>query len=119
MLFVLTGCGSAATSPDLTTTNRANSGPSPASSNGGTLHKQVAGDPFVHPRAFNIKAELEFIKGKIAVGQETWASSFNELKTLATADKRTSPPTTENNQKTDLHKSYANTLAWYYTSEAQ
>ena len=118
MLFVLNGCGSVATIQNPTSPMPVSS-PSPTIPNTASPHSRVAGTPFIHPGALDSKADLEFVKGKIAAGQNPWASSFNELKTLATASKRTSAPATENSQKADARKAYANALAWYYTGETQ
>ena len=104
MLFVLIGCGGAAT-------DSSSSGDSASSSTG------RAGMTFTHPGAVNSKADLDFVKGQIAAGQEPWTSAFNEMKTIATPGKRTSAPTTENSQKSDARKAYANALAWYYTDD--
>ncbi len=75
---------------------------------------------FAHPGAANSKADLDFVKAKIAAGAEPWSSKFNEMKGLATAyTLNTSPQDgNENAQKADGRKAYANALAWYYTGNA-
>lgn len=99
ILLVLSGCGGAATH-----SNSSSSAPK-------------AGMTFVHPGAVNGKAELDFVKKQIAAGKQPWTSAFNEMKTLATPGTRTTAPTTENSQKSDARKAYANALAWYFTDD--
>lgn len=70
---------------------------------------------FVHPGGNHNKQDLDFVKGKIAEGAEPWTSKFNQVRNLATAGTNNTAPTTENGQKQDGRKAYANALAWYYT----
>lgn len=99
ILLVLSGCGGAATH-----SNSSSSAPK-------------AGMTFVHPGAVNGKADLDFVKKQIAAGKQPWTSAFNEMKILATPGIRTTAPTTENSQKSDARKAYANALAWYFTDD--
>jgi len=75
---------------------------------------------FTHPGALNSKADLDFVKAKIAAGEQPWTGKFNELKNLATPFNNNSAPqdqngATENAMKADARQCYANALAWYYT----
>jgi len=76
---------------------------------------------FVHPGTLSNRAELEFVKAKIAAGAEPWTSAFNDMKSLATAYTRTTAPLdgNENAQKIDGRKAYANALTWYFTGDAK
>ena len=74
---------------------------------------------FKHPGANNSKEELDFVKGKIKEGAEPWTSAFNQMLLLAKSDTITVAPlegvNTENAQKNNGLKAYANALAWYFT----
>lgn len=72
---------------------------------------------FVHPGAVNGKKELDFVKNKIALGEQPWSGKFTELKRLAVASSLKIAPVTSDGQKTEAHRAYANALAWYYTGE--
>jgi hypothetical protein len=84
-----------------------------------TINTASAQMTFVHPGSFSSKAELDFVKGKIAIKAEPWNSAFNQL--LATGytgayTLTTSPQDgAENAQRDDARKAYACALAWYYT----
>ena len=70
-----------------------------------------------HPGGNHSKADLEYVKGKIAGGEQPWTNRFNDLKTIATTYNKTTSPQdgAENDQKADGRLAYANALAWYYT----
>lgn len=75
---------------------------------------------FVHPGGTDSKDELDFTKAKIAAGEQPWLSKFNEMKSKATGYTKTTSPqdlgqASENEQKEDATKAYANALTWYYT----
>ena len=70
---------------------------------------------FVHPGAVHGKAELDFVKARIAAGEEPWTSQFQEMRKLAVPGNHTTAPNTENAQKEDGTRACANALAWYYT----
>lgn len=72
---------------------------------------------FVHPGAVNSEADLEFVKVKIAAGEEPWTSAFNQMRNMAVASSNNTAPTSENGQKSDGQRAYANALAWYYTDD--
>ena len=73
---------------------------------------------FIHPGAINGKAELDFVKAKIAAGEEPWTGKFIELRRLARPGRHKLAPGDENGQKEDGQRAYANALAWYYTGDA-
>ena len=75
---------------------------------------------FVHPGAMSSKDELDFVKAKIAAGTQPWSGAFQKMLPLATPYTKTTAPldlgkATENDQKDDAKKAYANALAWYFT----
>jgi len=71
---------------------------------------------WVHPGAINNKADLDFVKAKIAANEQPWAGEYIEMRNFrATAGTYTTAPTTEDGQKLDGQKAYANALAWYYS----
>lgn len=71
---------------------------------------------FVHPGGTNGKTDLDYVKTKIANGEEPWVSKLNEVKALATAGTNSSTAgLDENGQKADGRKVYANVLCWYFT----
>ncbi len=74
---------------------------------------------FVHPGALNNHADLNFVKAKIAAGQEPWATKFNDILWKATPYTKTlaAQDGAEGDQKDDAVKAYANALAWYYTGK--
>jgi hypothetical protein len=73
---------------------------------------------FLHPGAMNNQADLDFVKAKIAAGEQPWLGEFNQVLALATAGTNAVAPNDENGQKTDARKAYANALSWYYTGNA-
>jgi hypothetical protein len=131
VFLILSGCGGAGVVSDSASTGSSSPSPAPASRPSPTLslalsrsspasfRTRVAGTPFVHPGAVNNQTDLDFVKGQIAAGHEPWARAFNELKTLATHSNRTTAPTTENAQKAEARRAYANALAWVYTGETK
>lgn len=131
VLIIVSGCGGAATTSDSAGSNISSS-PAPVNSLRPTstststpiptrvpFYARVPGSPFIHPGALNNQADLDFVKAKIAAGQNPWARAFNEMRTLATRNKSTIAPTTETAQKNDARKAYANALAWYYTGDVK
>lgn len=72
---------------------------------------------FIHPGAMNNQADLDFVKAKIAAGQEPWATKFKDILWKATPYTKTvaAQDGAEGDQKDDAVKAYANALAWYYT----
>ncbi len=72
---------------------------------------------FAHPGGVDGKAELDFVKAKIASGEQPWIGVFNKMKELASPGTNKSAPMDENGQKVDGKKAYANALAWYYTGD--
>ncbi len=72
---------------------------------------------FVHPGAVHGKAELDFVKTKIAAGEQPWAGKFREMRKLAKPSQNATAPTDESGQKDDGKTAYANALAWYYTGD--
>ncbi|MCU0428714.1 MAG: alginate lyase family protein [Cytophagaceae bacterium] len=81
----------------------------------GNLLLAQAPATFVHPGALNNQNDLNFVKSKIAANQQPWIGKYNQLISIATATTNTTAPTSENGQKTDARKAYANALAWYYS----
>lgn len=81
------------------------------------LASSLAQMTFVHPGAMNSKADLDYVKAKIAAGEQPWTTKFNQVKAIATTYTRTTSPQdgAENDQKADGRLAYANALAWYYT----
>jgi len=79
---------------------------------------------FVHPGGVNGQTELEFVKEKIAAGEQPWLKAFNDMKSKATGG--SSPlewidshddAGDANTSKQDALKAYANALTWYYTDD--
>jgi hypothetical protein len=74
---------------------------------------------FVHPGTLSSKAELDFVKAKIAAQQQPWLGAYNQLVAtgyMGAYTKTTSPQDgAENAQRDDARKAYACALAWYYT----
>jgi hypothetical protein len=129
MIFAMIGCGIPA-ADSASPSSSASSVPFPSSSPAlsptiapsmdcASPSKGGSGRHFIHPGALNNKADLDFVRGKIAAGQNPWASAFNELKTLAKPNKSTTAPLAENAQKSDARRAYANALAWAYTGDVK
>lgn len=71
---------------------------------------------WVHPGAINNKADLDFVKAKIAANEQPWVGEYIEMRNFrASAGTNTTAPTSEDGQKLDGQKAYANALAWYYS----
>ncbi|MCX6181413.1 MAG: Ig-like domain-containing protein [Bacteroidetes bacterium] len=75
---------------------------------------------FTHPGAVNSKADLDYVKAKIAAGEQPWLGKYNEVRAIANSGGITSPaPTSEGGQKSDGRTAYAAALVWYYSGEVQ
>lgn len=70
---------------------------------------------FTHPGGTHNQADLDFVKARIAAGEQPWTGIFNRLRLLATPLARATVPSDENGQKEEGKKAYANALAWCYT----
>lgn len=75
---------------------------------------------FTHPGAISNKADLDFVKAKLAINAEPWNTAYNQMLTIATNYNGTTAPQdgAENAQKADARQCYANALAWYFTGNA-
>ena len=81
-----------------------------------SLSSSFAQRTWVHPGAINNKADLDFVKAKIAANEQPWAGEYIEMRNFrATAGTNTTAPTSEGGQKLDGQQAYANALAWYYS----
>jgi len=80
-----------------------------------------AGMGFVHPGALDSREELDFVKAKIAAGEQPWTAKFYTVRTFARAAADTVAPVdgNENAQRTDALRAYANALVWRYTGDAK
>jgi len=72
---------------------------------------------FLHPGAVNNKEDLDFVKARIANGEQPWTGLFSRMSALAVAGINETAPLDENGQKEDGRKAYANALAWYYSGD--
>lgn len=76
---------------------------------------------FVHPGGVVGQADLDFVKAKIAAGEQPWLNAYNQMKGWARTG--TNPQeyinSNDNNQagpaRDDTWKAYANALTWYFT----
>jgi hypothetical protein len=82
---------------------------------------------FVHPGLLNSKAELDFIKAKIAAGTEPWVSLFRAMKHSRFGDLNWEPkPLAVINARgndadlelDDATAAYTQALLWYFTDDA-
>ena len=82
--------------------------------------------PLVHPGLLNSKAELDFVKAKIASGEEPWSSLFHAMKNSRFGDVAWSPsPVGVVNARSkdadreidDATAAYTQALLWYFTND--
>jgi len=72
---------------------------------------------FTHPGGVVGKAELDFVRAKIAAGEEPWTSALGQLRGLAVAGRFDTAPTGEADQKEHARQAYANALVWATTDD--
>ncbi|MBY0425936.1 MAG: alginate lyase family protein, partial [Cytophagales bacterium] len=69
---------------------------------------------WTHPGGNNNKADLDYVKSKIAAGEQPWTTRYAQIVAIATPGVATIPAD-ENGMKAEGRKAYANALAWYYS----
>jgi hypothetical protein len=79
---------------------------------------------WVHPGALDSKAELDFVKAKIAAGAEPWTSQLAKMKDadggllkVATPEVNMLSQANEALSRDDARRAYGNALDWYYTGD--
>jgi len=78
----------------------------------------VAQRTWIHPGGNNSKADLDYVKSKIALAEQPWYGKYLEVRAVANAGGITTPaPTSEGGQKNDGRTAYAAALVWYYTGD--
>ncbi len=91
-----------------------------------TAQAPVVPRHFVHPGLLNSKAELDFVKAKIAFGEEPWSSLFLAMKNSRFGDMTWSPsPVAVVNARSkdadreinDATAAYTQALLWYFTND--
>ncbi len=78
---------------------------------------------FFHPGGLDSKADLDFVKKKIKLGEQPWSGEFAKMKGYC--NRNPNPATTinanddgaANSAKTDAQAAYADALAWYFTDD--
>ena len=72
---------------------------------------------FVHPGGVVGQAELDFVRERIAAGEEPWATALKKLRDVAIDGRFATAPTGEADQKEHARQAYANALVWATTGE--
>ncbi len=67
---------------------------------------------FVHPGGVVGQAEIDFVRAKIAAGEEPWMSALAKLRGLANGEGFPTAPAGEADQKEHARQAYANALLW-------
>jgi hypothetical protein len=95
------------------------------------VYPQAADEPFTHPGILHSRAELDFVRAKVAAGEEPWQSAWEELRSHAISKLDWKPrPAADvvrrayNNPDiggTDLMRdaaaAYSHAIQWYVTGE--
>ena len=88
---------------------------------------------FAHPGVVVSRAQLDFVRGKIASGAQPWASAYNDLKSTAYASLTRNPaPRADvdcgshsvpdngcSDERQDALAAYADALVWYFSKDAR
>jgi len=72
---------------------------------------------FAHPGGVVGQAELDFVKAKLAAGEEPWTSALGTLRGLAVVGRFDKAPRSEADQKEHARQAYANALVWATTGD--
>ncbi len=72
---------------------------------------------FVHPGGVVGQAELDFVRERIAAGNEPWTSALDKLRGVAIEGRFATAPTGEADQKEHARQAYANALLWATTGD--
>ena len=96
---------------------------------GASASCSAAEKPFIHPGILHSRAELDFVKAKVAEGQESWKSAWEELRSHAISELdwrpdpitnvvrgvRNSPDIGGTNLMRDGAAAYSQAIQWYVT----
>ncbi|MDA3881782.1 MAG: alginate lyase family protein [Bacteroidales bacterium] len=70
---------------------------------------------FNHVGAVENNEELDFVKAKIAAGEQPWSSQYADLLSWAVTGNTNNVGASENGPRDLCKQAYANALAWHYT----
>lgn len=93
----------------------------------------VSGTGFVHPGILVSRAQLDFVKAKVAAGAQPWKAAFDRLKASRLAQPgwtakpiavvqcgpHSGPDIGCSDEMNDAIAAYSNALLWYYTGQTQ
>jgi len=98
---------------------------------GSAANCSAAEKPFTHPGILHSRAELDFVKAKVAHGEEPWASAWEELRSHSISERDWKPNPVANvvrgpynqpdvggtNLMQDGAAAYSHAIQWYITGE--
>jgi hypothetical protein len=94
----------------------------------------TAGQGFVHPGVFVGRSQLDFVKAKVAAGQEPWTTAYNKVKSssFSSLSRNPSPVTSIacgnggstirvgcDQVQNDAVAAYNDALLWYYSGDSR
>ena len=93
----------------------------------------AADEPFAHPGILHSRAELDYVKAKVAEGQQPWKSAWEELRSHAISQLDWKPKPIANvvrgvrnrpdiggtNLMRDGAAAYSHALQWYITEQVE